>query len=69
MRQKDYQKFAIAMNNFANYTLTEDDINLFESRKIEKEFLINLPPKAIHLFGTNASVNAHNETVLNALTI
>ena len=24
MRQKDYQKFAIAMNNFANYTLTEN---------------------------------------------
>ena len=33
MRQKDYQRFAIALNNFANCTLTEDDVNLFESRK------------------------------------
>ena len=26
------------------------------------------PFKSIHLFSTNASVNAHNETVLEALT-
>ena len=30
--------------------------------------MINLPPKAIDLFITNASANAHNEIVLNALT-
>ena len=34
MRQKDDQKFALALNNFANCCLTEDDINLFTSRVI-----------------------------------
>ena len=68
MRQKDDQKFAIALNNFANCTLTEEDNGLFLSRQFGKESLNNLPPKAIHLFSTNASVNAHNESVLNVLT-
>ena len=68
MRQKDDQKFALALNNFANCCLTEDDTNLFTSRIIQKDFYENLPIKSIHLFSTNASVNAHNETVLNALT-
>ena len=36
MRQKDDQKFALALNNFANCCLTEDDINLFTSRIIAK---------------------------------
>ena len=40
----------------------------FSSAEFRKELLNNLPPKAIHLFSTNASVNAHNESVLNALT-
>ena len=48
--------------------LTEDDIILFSSRIIQKDSYENLPIKSIHLFSTNASVNAHNETVLNALT-
>ena len=68
MRQKDDQKFALALNNFANCCLTEDDIILFTSRIIQKDSYDNLPIKSIHLFSTNASVNAHNETVLNALT-
>ena len=68
MRQKDDQKFAVALNNFANCTLTEEDNGLFLSRQFGKESLNNLPPKAIHLFSTNASVNAHNESVLNVLT-
>ena len=68
MRQKDDQKFAVALNNFANCTLTEEDNGLFLSRQFRKESLNNLPPKAIHLFSTNASVNTHNESVLNALT-
>ena len=68
MRQKDDQKFAVALNNFANCTLTEEDNGLFLTRQFGKESLNNLPPKAIHLFSTNASVNAHNESVLNALT-
>ena len=68
MRQKDDQKFAVALNNFANCTLTEEDNGLFLSRHFGKESLNNLPPKAIHLFSTNVSVNAHNESVLNTLT-
>ena len=66
MRQKDDQKFALALNNFANCCLTKDDIILFTSRIIQKDSYENLPIKSIHLFSTNASVNAHNETVLNA---
>ena len=68
MRQKDDLNFARALNNFANCCLTEDCINLFTSRIMQKDFVENLPIKSIHLFGTHASVNAHNETVLNAFT-
>ena len=68
MRQKDDQNFARALNNFANCCLTENDMGLFINRIIEKDYFKNLPNKAIHLFSTNASVNAHNEIVLNALT-
>ena len=56
------------MNNFANCTLTEEDNGLFLSRQFGKESLNNLPPKVTHLFSTNASVKAHNDSVLNALT-
>ena len=65
---KKCQKFALALNNFANCCLTQEDINLFTSRIIQKGSYDNLPIKSIHLFSTNASVNAHNETVLNALS-
>ena len=65
MRQKDDLKFAVQLNNFANSTLTEEDNALFLSRRFGKESRNNLPPKATHLFNTNASVNAHNESVLN----
>ena len=69
MRQKDDQKFALALNNLANCCLTEDDIIIITSRIIQKDSYENLPIKFIHLFSTNASVNnTHNETVLNALT-
>ena len=40
----------------------------FPQQTIWEESSNYLPPKAIHLFSTNASVNAHNESVLNALT-
>ena len=68
MRQKDDQKFAMALNIFANCTSTDEDINLLNGRIIEREPFDKLPPKAIHLFCTNASVNVHNESVLNALS-
>ena len=68
MRQRDDQNFARALNNFANCCMSENDIDLFMSRIIGKDSIENLPIKSIHLFSTNASVNAHNETVLNALT-
>ena len=68
IRQKEDRNFAIALNNFANCTLTEENDGLFLSRQFGKESLNNLLPKAIHLFSTNVSVNAHNESVLNAFT-
>ena len=68
MRQKEDQKFAVALNNFANCTLTEDDSGPFFSRQFGKESLNDFPPKTIHLFSTNACVSLHNESVLNALT-
>ena len=68
MRQKDDQNFATALNYFANSCLNEDDITLFSNRIIKKDYKANLPIKAIHLFSTNASVNTHNEGVLQALT-
>ena len=68
MRQRDDQNFARALNNFANCCMSENDIDLFMSRIIGKDSIENLPIKSIHLFSTNASVNAHYETVLNALT-
>ena len=58
----------MALNNFANCTLTDEDTSLFNGRIIEKESFHKLPPKTIHIFGTNASVNVHNESVLNALS-
>ena len=68
MRQRDDQNFARALNNFANCCMSENDIDLFMSRIIGKDSIGNLPIKSIHLFSTNAIVNAHNETVLNALS-
>ena len=68
MRQKDDQRFAMSLINFANCTLTDEDINLLNGRIIERESFDKLPPKAIHLFGTNASVDVHNESVLNVLS-
>ena len=68
MRQSDDQNFARALNNFANCCMSENAIDLFMSRIIGKDSIENLPIKSIHPFSTNASVNAYNETVLNALT-
>ena len=68
MTQSDDQNFSITLNNFANCCMSENDIDLFMSRIIGKDSIENLPIKSIHLFSTNASVNAHNETVLNALS-
>ena len=68
MRQKNDQNFARALNNFTSCCISENDIDLFMSRIIRKDSNENLPIKSIHLFSTNASVNGHNETVLNSLT-
>ena len=68
IRQEDDQRFVVALNNFANCTLAEEDNGICLSRQFMKESLNNLPTKAIHLFSTNASVNAHKESVLNTLT-
>ena len=57
MKQKDDRKFAMTLHNFVNCTLTDGDYRLFFRSQIGKESLYNLPPKVIHLFSTNASVN------------
>ena len=44
------------------------DYNGLFLRQFGKESLKNLPPEAIHLLSINASVNAYNESVLNALS-
>ena len=67
MRQKEDQTFARALKIFANCCLTEDCINLFTSRIIHKYSIENLPIIIYSPVNTNASVNAQNETVLNAL--
>ena len=43
-------------------------MDLFMSIITGKDSNENLNIKSIHLFSTNVSVNAHNETVLNALS-
>ena len=48
MRHKEDQRFAMALNNFANCALTEEDNGLFISRQFGMESLNNLPLKSLH---------------------
>ncbi|XP_074097725.1 uncharacterized protein LOC141526586 [Cotesia typhae] len=63
MRQKNDIKFAKALNNLANGTLTENDVSLFESRVVEGNN--NIPEGAIHLFRTNDEVDSFNINIIN----
>ncbi|CAD6226275.1 GSCOCG00011863001-RA-CDS, partial [Cotesia congregata] len=63
MRQKDDLKFAEALNNLVNGTLSKNDLNLFESRIVKN--VEKIPRNAIHLFRTNDEVDNFNNTLIN----
>ncbi|CAD6226277.1 GSCOCG00011864001-RA-CDS, partial [Cotesia congregata] len=63
MRQKNDVKFAKALNNLANGTLTENDMSLFESRIVKANN--DIPEGAIHLFRTNDEVDSFNINIIN----
>lgn len=70
MRQKDDAKFAVALNNMAQGTMKEDDIQLFASRtfaSIPEE--LKVPGKEIiRLYSTNEEVANCNEEILGGMT-
>ncbi|CAD6234316.1 GSCOCG00012386001-RA-CDS, partial [Cotesia congregata] len=63
MRQKDDFKFAEALNNLADGTLSKNDLKLFESRIVHNNN--DIPKDAIHLFRTNDEVDNYNEKIIN----
>ncbi|CAF1095355.1 unnamed protein product [Rotaria sp. Silwood1] len=63
MRQKDDKTFAIALSNIAKGTMTDEDINLLESRIVSTENLETIED-AIRIFRSNAEVDAYNTKVL-----
>ncbi|XP_044598214.1 ATP-dependent DNA helicase PIF1-like, partial [Cotesia glomerata] len=67
MRQKNDVKFAKALNNLANGTLTENDMSLFESRIVKADN--DIPEGAIHLFRTNDEVDKLPSNLLLSIGI
>ena len=65
MRQKDDLEFAQALNNLANNCLTENNIELFNSRCFENSD--DIPEQSVHLFPYNASVDKFNFEILQNL--
>ncbi|CAD6216213.1 GSCOCG00011291001-RA-CDS, partial [Cotesia congregata] len=63
MRQKDDFKFAEALNNLADGTLSKNDLKLFESRIVHNNN--HIPKDAIHLFRTNDEVDNYNKKIIN----
>ncbi|GBN27004.1 ATP-dependent DNA helicase pfh1 [Araneus ventricosus] len=61
MRQKDDQKFAMALNNLAKGVLNETEIKLFKDREVDASAI---PRKAIRLFRSNAKVDAFNDKII-----
>lgn len=59
MRQRDEKQLIIALNNLADGKMTQDDIDLFESRVVEREE--DVPVEAIRLFHSNESVDKYND--------
>ncbi|KAG2191561.1 hypothetical protein INT47_006013 [Mucor saturninus] len=70
MRQKDYAKFAVALNNMALGTMTPDDIKIFSDHtfnSIPAEALVE-GKEIIRLYSTNEEVYQCNEAILSGMT-
>ena len=69
MRQKDDLKFAIALNNLAVGTTTEEDDDLFRNRQLSNlnVTLFNLLPTVTCLYHANVKADAHNSLYLSAM--
>ncbi|CAG9818747.1 unnamed protein product [Phaedon cochleariae] len=65
MRQRDDKLFALALNNMAMGEMTMKDIDLVCSRKYSNDILDTLPPTIVHLFKSNAEVDAFNTKKLS----
>ncbi|XP_065214928.1 uncharacterized protein LOC135841724 [Planococcus citri] len=63
MRQKDDFTYAEALNRLARGCLNKDDIQMFQSRQINKKTL-QKPNNCLHLFKTNNAVDAFNNKCL-----
>ncbi|XP_050307506.1 uncharacterized protein LOC126744192 [Anthonomus grandis grandis] len=63
MRQKEDKSFAVALNNMAFGKMTDEDVQLIKSREVDNIDLI--PEDTMHLFATNAEVDAFNEMKLS----
>lgn len=62
MRQKDDLEFAIALNNLAYGKLTQQNIELLESRVVKRtDVEKQVPINCLRLFSTNKEVDRYNE--------
>ncbi|GBN05258.1 hypothetical protein AVEN_116387-1 [Araneus ventricosus] len=61
MRQKDYQKFAMVLNNLTKGVLNESEIKLFQDREVDASAI---PCKAIRLFRSNTKVDVFNDKII-----
>ena len=66
MRQQDDQTFTAILNRIRTGKHTKDDIQVLRSRIIT-ENTSAYPNDALHVYRTNASVNAKNLSMLNEL--
>ncbi|XP_037926768.1 ATP-dependent DNA helicase pif1-like [Hermetia illucens] len=64
MRQRSDAPFAIALNNIASGTMTDNDLLLMKARCFKQE---DIPPGAVHLFHSNKHTCAYNELVLGKM--
>ena len=64
MRQKDDREFAELLNRLREGKHSEDDVAILEQRLLKvRHHEGNYPMNMTHLFTTNASVDAHNNTL------
>lgn len=67
MRQRNDLNFATALSNLATGRMTFADLELMSERCFKINELPSDARDAVHLFSSNALVNAHNERVLNGM--
>ncbi|XP_050303297.1 uncharacterized protein LOC126741056 isoform X3 [Anthonomus grandis grandis] len=63
MRQSEDKSFAVALNNMAFGKMTDEDVQLIKSREVDS--IDQIPEDTMHLFCTNAEVDAFNEMKLS----